>query len=343
MEMKNEELGMKNLTAAVGLRKMLCVSLLLFFVFQFTVCEAQDKAKMQDYQSRLSALFLRVAEAPTDNERYLASEEAVQLLAEALDEEDSEEWKWQLPQYVSVLTSPDKLFRIFSWAVVRDNGEFECFGAVQFYNEKEEVYEHLLLNDKSDEIMNREESVLAADQWLGAVYQEIIQTTAGSHTYYTLLGWNGVDNLTDRKVIEPVFIRSGIPQFGAPLFRRMRNQRRVVLEYANDAMVNLRYETQVVQEVEHIREKVKGSNRYQTVDKVKEHKEKMIIFDEVEPQVPGMEGLYQYYVPSGVELAYSFVDGKWELRNGAQGRLTDKKLNKNFEPLPKQAPSYNFK
>ena len=303
---------------------------------------AQDKAKMQDYQSRLSSLFIRVAEAPTDNERYLASEEAVQLLAEALDEEDSEEWKWSLPQYVSVLTSPDKLFRIFTWAVVRDNGEFECFGAVQFYNEKEEVYEHLLLNDKSEEIMNREESVLAADQWLGAVYQDLIQTTASSHTYYTLLGWNGVDNLTERKIIEPVYIRNGVPQFGAPLFRRMRNQRRVVLEYSNDAVVNLRYETQTVEEVERKREKVKGTNRYQTVEIKKEHKETMIIFDEVEPQIPGMEGLFQYYVPSGTELAYAFVDGKWELRNGAQGRLTDKKLNKDFEPLPKEAPAYKF-
>ena len=304
--------------------------------------QAQDKAKMQDYQSRLSSLFIRVAEAPTDNERYLASEEAVQLLAEALDEEDSEEWKWSLPQYVSVLTSPDKLFRIFTWAVVRDNGEFECFGAVQFYNEKEEVYEHLLLNDKSEEIMNREESVLAADQWLGAVYQDLIQTTASSHTYYTLLGWNGVDNLTERKIIEPVYIRNGVPQFGAPLFRRMRNQRRVVLEYSNDAVVNLRYETQTVEEVEHKREKVKGTNRYQTVEIKKEHKETMIIFDEVEPQIPGMEGLFQYYVPSGTELAFAFVDGKWELRNGAQGRLTDKKLNKDFEPLPKEAPAYKF-
>lgn len=299
------------------------------------VVQAQDKAKMLDYQERLSVLFSRVAEAPTDNERYLASEEAVQLLAEALGEEDSEEWKWQLPQYVSVLSSPDNLFRIFTWAVVRDNGEFECFGAVQFYNEKEEEYQHLLLNDKSEDLMNREESILTADNWLGAVYQELIQTTAGERTYYTLLGWNGVDNITERKIIEPVVIRNGVPQFGAPLFRRMRNQRRIVLEYANDAMVNLSYETQYIQEVEPIRKKVKGTNRYRTENKVKEHKEKMIIFDEVEPQIPGMEGLFQYYMPSGTEIAYAWVDGKWELHNGAQGRLTDKKLNKPFEPLQK--------
>lgn len=314
----------------------------LLLVAGSLVTQAQDKALMQSYQDKLSALIGQVRNAPTDNERYLASEEAIQMLSKALEEEESERWKWSLPDYASVLTSPDGKMRIFTWAVIRDNGEFECFGIIQFYNEKDEEFEYLLLNDKSEEIMNPEESVLTPDNWYGAVYQEIIQTTAGERTYYTLLGWNGVDNITERKIIEPVFIRSGKPQFGAPVFRRMRNLRRVVLEYTNEAMVNLSYETQFVQDVEHKREKVKGTNRYRTVDKVKERKEKMIIFDEVEPQIPGMEGLYQYYVPSGTELAYSWVDGKWELHSGAQGRLVDKKLNKSFEPLPKSLPSYDY-
>jgi hypothetical protein len=304
---------------------------------------AQDKARMESYERQMSALLRQVESAPTDNERYLASEEVVDLLSKALQEEESERWKWNLPEYASVLTAPDGKFRIFTWAVIRDNGEFECFGAVQFYNEKEEEFEYRLLQDKSDELMNREESTLTPDNWLGAVYQELIQNEASGRTYYTLLGWNGVDNITERKIIEPVWIRNGEPQFGAPLFRRMRNQRRIVLEYANEAMVNLRYETQYVQQVDQKREKIKGTNRYRTVEKVKEKKEKMIIFDEVEPQIEGMEGLYQYYVPSGVEVAYAFVDGKWELHGGAQGRMTDKKLNKDFEPLLKTAPSYNFK
>lgn len=302
--------------------------------------QAQDKAVMVQHQKRLASLLELAATAPTDNERYLASEQAVGELVAALDEEESERWKWQLPTVASVLTSPDGQLRVFTWAVVRDNGEFECFGAVQFYNEREEEYQYLLLNDKSEEIMNREESVLSASNWFGAVYQDIIQTSHGGKTYYTLLGWNGVDNLTERKIIEPVIMRGGVPQFGAPLFRRERNLRRVVLEYRNDAMVNLSYGEQFVEEVQRERVKVKGSNRYRTVEKRKQHKEKMIIFDEVEPQIAGMEGLFQYYVPSGLELAYVFVDGKWELRNGAQGRLKDKKLNKAFEPLPKSAPAY---
>ena len=317
------------------------IATMLLVTMAVTAVQAQDKAIMSQHQKRLAALLELATTAPTDNERYLASEQAVGELSAALEEESSERWQWQLPRVASVLTSPDGLLRIFTWAVVRDNGEFECFGAIQFYNDREEEYQYLLLNDKSEEIMNREESLLSASNWFGAIYQDIIQTSHNGKTYYTLLGWNGVDNLTERKVIEPVIFRGGLPQFGAPLFRRERNLRRIVLEYRNDAMVNLSYEEQFVEDVQRDRVKVKGTNRYRTVEKRKQHKEKMIIFDEVEPQVPGMEGLFQYYVPSGLELAYAFVDGKWELRNGAQGRLKDKKLNKAFEPLPKTAPAYS--
>ncbi len=317
--------------------------LLLMLAASLSSATAQNREQMALHQQRLAELLMLTASAPTDNERYLASEQAVGELSAALEEEASEHWKWQLPKVASVLTSPDGLLRIFTWAVVRDNGEFECFGAIQYYNDREEEYQYSLLNDKSEEIMNREESVLSPENWFGAVYQELIQTSYGGKTFYTLLGWNGVDNLTERKIIEPVVLRGGVPQFGAPLFRRERNLRRVVLEYRNDAMVSLCYEDQFVEEVERERVKVKGTNRHRTIEKRKYHKEKMIIFDEVEPQVQGMEGLFQYYIPSGLELAYAFIDGKWELRNGAQGRLKDKKLNKAFEPLPKKTPAYGVR
>lgn len=305
------------------------------------VAVAQDRSLMAAHQQRLAELFERTASAPTDNERYLASEEAVQELAAALDEEQSERWQWKLPNSVSVLTSPDKKLRVFTWAVVSDEGEFECFGAVQFYNDRSEQYEYRLLNDKSDEVIGREESVLRPDCWLGAIYQDLLQTTASDRTYYTLLGWNGVDNITDMRVIEPVTLRGGTPQFGAAVFRRERNLRRVVLEYRGDAAVGMGYDEQTVSVT--TRERVKKNGRYVTVEKTKEHKERMIIFDEVEPQMEGMKGLFQYYVPSGAELAYVWVDGKWELRHGAQGRLADKKLNKSFAPLPKSSPSYEYK
>jgi hypothetical protein len=366
------------------MKKMLLLAL-LHVMISSSVC-GQDKDAMGRHQRVLKTLFTRVEGAATDNERYLASEEAMQQLLAALDEESSQRWRWELGDYVSVLTSGDGKLRVFSWAVVRDDGEFECFGVMQYYDEREEEYRHTVLTDKSDEIVNREETVLDASHWLGAVYQSLIETRAGDRTYYTLLGWNGVDKLTQRKIIEPICFKSGgsTPQFGQNIFRKEPNLRRIVLEYKHDAMVNLSYEEQYLHLTERVRPRrssgfslssffsnlfsspsrsrrrgrgrgrasrpvataartsaaVKSNNKNRPTYKTTDKKQLMIIFDQVAPQVPGMEGLYQYYVPSGVEMAYLFNDGKWELYDTAQGRDPNKKLNKEFEPMEKPAPAY---
>ena len=308
-----------------------------------TALFAQDKEVMGKYQSQLQQLFEKVQNAPTDNERYLANEQAVELFSQAFEEEDSHKWNWQFSNYVSVLRSPDKVLTIITWPVVKDNGEYECFGFVQAKGKDEDdddAWFAYPLHDLSDEIINREESVLDADHWLGSVYQELIQTSHEGKTYYTLLGWNGCSMLTQRKVIEPIQInpRNGKPQFGQALFKKDKTRRRIVLEYNKEAMVNLSYEQQLSISRENV--KVKKDGRTVTSQVTHETKEQMIIFDELEPQVTGMEGLFQYYVPSGREMAYVFVNGRWELREDAQGRLTDTKLNKEFKPIEKKKPAY---
>lgn len=366
--------------------------LLSIIVVCFVLCSsslAQNKAVMADYQSQLQALFEDVYNAPTDNQRYHANEAAMQMFQEALGEENSFKWHWDFGNKVSVLTSADKKFRIITWPVVNDEGEYECFGLIQALDEKTGEYVVHVLYDKSQDIVNRQEDLLSPDNWFGSVYQEIITTSYDGKTFYTLLGWSGVDNLTQRKVIEPVLFKSGrsVPQFGQNVFKKERNLRRVVLEYTRDAMVTLRFEEQFVRTVERLRAKRAGGSRQQMerppfppkhgvkkgkkgkkgqkrpsrvvataartsqavnervtsgpTTKTHDEKLKMIIFDEVAPQVLGMEGLYQYYVPSGVELAYVFIEGKWVLREGAQGRVQDKKLNKDFDkPIKKSAPAY---
>lgn len=322
---------------------------------------AQNKVIMSKYQSDLQLLFDQVYYAPTEAERFRASEEALTLFGQAMGEENSFRWQWDFGSLVSVLTAPDGKFRIVTWHVMDDSYEYECFGLLQVYSEKSEDYVVHTLVDRSADMVNRQESTLTVDNWFGAVYQELITTTHDGKLYYTLLGWSGVDCLTQRKVIEPLTFKgnAATPQFGMPLFKKERNLRRIVLEYRVDAMVNLRYEEQFVQTVERVRPK-KSNNRRgnkprrrflffgprqtpatQTPNEiVHESKERMIIFDEVAPQVTGMEGLFQYYVPSGVEMAYVWDNGKWVLRSGAQGRVADKKLNKEFSPIEKQPPAY---
>lgn len=319
---------------------------LLFFIVAtliFGSVAAQNRDVMSAYQRNMQPLLEKITNAPTDNERYNANELFVQMFDEALHVDESIEWTWEFGTAVSVLTSSDRQFRIITWPVVRDNGEYECFGFVQSYNSKSEEYDIYVLHDKSDEMISVNEQVLDPDNWYGSVYQELIEAKYEGKMYYTLLGWTGVNALVQRKVIEPILFRGGNskPQFGQALFRREKNLRRVVLEYSSNAMVNLRFDQQVVRTFEN--KKIKKKGRTINTQVPKEEKMKMILFDEVAPMLPGMEGLPQYYAPTGTEMAYIFREGRWELRDNAQGRLANPKLNKEFEPLQKEEPAYKMK
>lgn len=320
-------------------RQFMALAVMVVFAFS---CPAQNRDVLNNYQNNMQPLLEKVVNAPTDNERYNANELFVQMFEEALQVEGSFQWKWNFGDHVSVLTSSDRQFRIITWPVVRDNGEYECFGFVQSYNPKSEEYDVYVLNDKSDEIISANEVVLGPENWLGSVYQELVETKHEGKTFYTLIGWTGCNNLTQRKVIEPICFRSNssLPQFGQALFRREKNLRRLVLEYSRNAFVNVRYDEQVMRTYEN--KKVKKKGRTYNVQVPHEEKVKMIIFDEIAPFVPGMEGLPQYYASTGTELAYVFINGRWELHDNAQGRLNDPKLNKEFEPLPKNNPTYSM-
>lgn len=348
------------------MQNMKCQRAFVFLLLLLScgVLRPQDKGRMQEYQSQLQQFFAEIYESASDNERFYANEQVVRLFSEALMEENSIRWQWDFGSRASVLTSSDRRFRVITWPVVNEAGEYECFGFVQSLNEKTGEYDVYELRDMSEDIVNRQESTLSPDEWYGSVYQELITTSYEGKTFYTLLGGSGVDCLTQRKVIEPVCFKGGssMPQFGQNVFRKERNLRRVVLEYTNLAMVTMRYEEQYVRSVEKVRAKRKNAGRSKSrrrgrrvlrneaavkekvvsgpSTKVRDERLQMIIFDEVEPQVVGMEGLFQYYVPSGAELAYVFVNGKWELREGAQGRSKDKRLNKEFAPIEKKAPAY---
>ena len=51
--------------------------LLLMLAITLSAATAQNRERMTLHQQRLAELLMRTASAPTDNERYLASEQAV--------------------------------------------------------------------------------------------------------------------------------------------------------------------------------------------------------------------------------------------------------------------------
>ena len=147
----------------------------LLTVINISFCAAQNRDVMSAYQRNMQPLLVKIPSAPTDHARYNANEMFVQMFEEALHVDESIEWTWDFGTTVSVLTSNDRQFRIITWPVVRDNGEYECFGFVQSYNSKTEEYDVYVLHDKSDEMISVNEQVLDPDNWSGSVYQELIE------------------------------------------------------------------------------------------------------------------------------------------------------------------------
>ena len=78
------------------IKKIVMSSILSAMLFSWAY--AQDKSLMSNYQSELLQLFDEVYAAPTDNQRYLASESAVKLFNEALAIPNSIRWQWDCRQ-----------------------------------------------------------------------------------------------------------------------------------------------------------------------------------------------------------------------------------------------------
>lgn len=212
-----------------------------------------------------------------------------------------------LKQALGVITSPDKLVRVYTWAMPLANGTYEYYGFVQYFAKKYSKTVLLELTDRSATIENPFKETVNHENWYGALYYDIVPAKYKGKQHYLLLGWDGNDMFTNKKIIEPVvFSSSGKPRFGAPVFKLKKGKfRRVIFEYSTRASMALKYDTQ----------------------------NKMIIFDHLAPAEPQYEGNYRYYGPDFSYDGFTFKKGKWwyiptvDARNpGIKNRRLRKKL-----------------
>lgn len=297
---------------------------------------------MQGFELILQPLMEEMLGAETDNERFAANEKFISNLEDALNWEKSFSYDFPLLKNISILTSPDKQFRIFTWAIVSEAGDFENFGFVQSKNSLNGNYEVYRLFDKSEDSMQPELEKMNDSTWFGAVYYDLIQTKNDDKTYYVLLGWDGNNIYSRRKIIEPIsFVRnSGKPIFGQTVFYKEKERKRYIFEYSTETTFNLKYETQFynVSSTQKVKSTLMRKAKPFEVEEAKTEKMQMIFFDVLEPMAYGMEGFTQGYVPSGEVVGLYFEDGRWKkLKYNVLPR--NKKTKKdNFNP---QSPKHN--
>ncbi len=198
---------------------------------------------------------------------------------------------------VSILYSPDNIFRIITWNIALNDESFHYYGVIQLnpeYMKKIKDTTNLRpfypLIDRSAFIRNPLDTVVSADHWWGATYYSIVPVNDKQRTYYTLIGWNGAKALSNKKVVDALYFENNKPKFGAPIFdmKQERLLKRMVFEFNNTATMTLRYEP----------------------------KRKYLIYESIVPPRPQDYGHPETYLPDGTYDYMIFKNGIWEKQPG---------------------------
>jgi hypothetical protein len=119
---------------------------------------------------------------------------------------------------ISKLYAPDSSFRIFTWLLNFDGTYSRQRGAIQMRTTDGSL-KLFPLRDFSEFTTEPNDSVRTKDNWIGAVYYNIIRTTYNGKNYYTLFGLDDNSVRTKKKWIDVLsFDQNGLPQFGAAPF-----------------------------------------------------------------------------------------------------------------------------
>lgn len=206
--------------------------------------------------------------------------------------------------HVGQVSPVNQAFRLVNWNTIDTTGRI-TYHAVVVHPGPQKLWVTTVLRDSTDLADGLDTRKIGPDQWYGALYYKAIVSTWKKKTLYTLLGWDGHDQLTNRKLIDLIGFEKGRPVFGAPVFKADKKTRyRLIYEYGEEATMLLRYD-----------------------DKLG-----MIVMDHLAPKEPYLKGNYQYYGPDMSHDALDFVDGKWVLITDIDARNRKERGKKYNQP-----------
>ncbi|MDR1846511.1 MAG: hypothetical protein LBR17_00110 [Bacteroidales bacterium] len=294
----------------------------------------QSKAALENFETQLKPLMDTMVAGKTDNLRFNANEKFINLLEEVLSYPKTFRYPFERLTHIKILSPQDERFRIYTWNIVNDFGEYENYGFVQSQHKENKDMQVFRLHDRSEDIPNPEEAKLDDSLWFGAVYYDIITTKYEDVTFYTLLGWDGKDIYSQRKVIEPISIKNsnGKPTFGASIFYKEKERKRYIFEYSPTASFLLRYDCQFSEKVS--TKKIKRKGKMQIVSDTIRKRQDMIVYDSLESMFVGFEALPQYNVGLYNVNGFRFEGNKWRRAEGVLPRNKPDKVKDRINDDP---------
>lgn len=271
---------------------MIRLTFCIFFIS--SVLTGQDLRLLEDSIARVIRLSVK---APDDAEKLILNDRLSKLFESALNHPGSADFRFDsLIKFRMLIESPDKNLRVYNWAVQMDDKTWKYFGYLQHYNSKRKKWELHELDDRSDEIRSPENQTLDHKKWYGAYYNTIIVTKLKRKTFYTLLGWDGNDRITQRKIIETLtYNSSGMPVFGEAIletekeinpYKKIRvYNKRQIFEYKQGVYMTLKWN----------------------------EKEGILVYDVLGPTDSSNKGIFSDYGPTLAVDGFKWEKGKWKM------------------------------
>lgn len=266
----------------------------LIFLFLLTVLLTQSTSAQDARAVRDSAntLFQQMR-TNNDSDRMMAALRLEQMLSKWFSEPANFPTELDSLPYLGQLRSSDSRLLLTTWNYVLEDGQLR-YHCIAFYRENKKnpirvtIFEH---NDTDWHKITRK--TVSPQDWYGALYYRIITNKFKKSTFYTLIGWDGHNALTNRKVVDMLNIKGDRVTLGAPMFTQDRRPAfRLVYEYANDATMALNWD----------------------------EKQKMIVMDHLAPDDGRLKGQYQFYGPDFSYDGLKFDKGKWLLTEDLDAR-----------------------
>jgi len=270
------------------MRSLVFISILLSLTSTFRAQSAIENVKA--FEDSLMSIIEKIRTAETLKEKFEFNNHFENTLRKALRYDEAFNFKFEaLSKVMSTKISPDNAFRIFNWNIeVPKTEEHYFFCLVMKFDARKGEYVIIELFDKSKYASRAEHTVYNNKKWYGALYYEIIPMKKGLSTMYTLLGWDGNNQMSNKKVIESMsFQGKDKIKFGFPIFKYDEDtKRRVIFQYSKKATISVKH--QIIKKKEYI------------------------IFNHLSPMSPQLAGIPDYLVPDLSFDAFVLENGKWK-------------------------------
>ena len=230
----------------------------------------------------------------------------VRTLVRGLQVKNSFYYPFDSVQGISKLYSPDSTFRIFSWSLSYDDFYSRQRAAIQFKTPDGSL-RLVPLTDYSEFTAAPTDSIRTKDNWIGAVYYNIIKTQHNGKNYYTLFGFDDNSVRSSKKWIDVLsFDNRSMPVFGGNFSfekdtARRAPQNRFYIEYKKEASALVNYDPDM----------------------------NMILVDHLISESEENDKPYTF-VPDGDYEGFEWKNGKWVHVN----KVFDQKLEDGQAPMP---------